>query len=176
MLRKSMMFFATLLIVSGAFAAPSVKKLGTAGVSSSATKSTPVVSKIKASSPSADSLQAKAAVAPVSKDVSADTGSRLAGLNTRKTISSGRITTPPVTTGFGEVSAEEFAAAVDRIDVLENSVVTGVKESGTGNYVSDVSVGENNKLTVTKTRLLYAPVRQGTSDTIVSDAEIWVVK
>ena len=48
-------------------------------------------------------------------------------------------------------------------------------ESGSGNYVTDVSVN-GNKLNVTKTHLLYAPVRNANSDTITGDAEIWIVK
>jgi len=53
--------------------------------------------------------------------------------------------------------------------------VTEVVEKKSGNYVTDVEV-EGNKINVTKTRLLYAPVRNGSDETIRGNAEIWVIK
>ena len=174
MLRKFAVFFVTLLVINGAYAAdayaaPSVKKLGTTGVSSNAAvKSVPVLPRTAQTSSSGSgtgSLRAKAATVTVGRDTTAtataptSSTSRLSGVSTIKTVSSGKVgtigTVQPGTSGVGEIE---------------------VVESGQGNYVSDVSKGGSNVLNVTKTRVLYAPVRRANSDNIVGDAEIWIVK
>jgi len=186
MLKKSVMFFIALLMVSGsyavdAFAAPSVKKLGTvAGGVSNAAKPVTVLPKQQASNPSNDSLQAKAAVVPVSKE-SVDGSFRLSGVNTMKTISTGKIA--PVVSGqpvVSGVSAEEFNRAVDRIDALESqNILTGVERDGAdGNYVTDVTTNADGSIVkVKKTNLIVAPVRTASFNaSTAEEGEIWLVK
>ena len=181
-----MMFLIALLMVSGsytveAFAAPSVKKLGTvAGGVSNAAKPVTVLSKQQVSNPRNDSLQAKAAVTPVSKE-SVDGNVRLSGVNALKTISSGKIA--PVVSGQPVVSgvlAEEFNRAVDRIDALESqNALTGVERDGAdGNYVTDVTTNADGTIVkVKKTNLIVAPVRTGSYNaSAAEEGEIWLVK
>ncbi len=167
MLRKFAVFFVTLLVVNGAYAAdayaaPSVKKLGTSGISSSAAvKTVPVLPRTsQATGSGTGSLQAKAATVTVSRDTAPTSStSRLSGVSAIKTISSGKVGT------VGTV--QPGTAVVQEVEVVE---------SGQGNYVSDVSKSSSNVLNVTKTRVLYAPVRRENSEKIVDDAEIWIVK
>jgi hypothetical protein len=152
-MKKSVLFLAvlTVFVSLDAFAVASVKKLGTSNVSANPAKSAAVLPKAQVGG---GAIQAKAAVVPVGRGATTDANARLsAGVSSIKAISSGNLTT--------------IRPADVEIDVVE---------SGTGNYVTDVSMRGDNKLGVTKTNLLYAPVRQGSSDTIVDTAEIWIVK
>lgn len=76
-------------------------------------------------------------------------------------------------------AAEQKAdAAEQKAETAQNQVggaLNNVVESGNGHYVTGVTA-DGNDVKVEKTRLLYAPVRNNGSDTIVSDAEIWLVK
>jgi len=185
MIRKSILFFAALTIFASvdAFAVASVKKLGTSNASLNTAKPTVVLPKAQVSASGSDVLSARVAAAPAGKESAGDSNAaRLsAGVNSIKTISTGKLTSI-VTDGAGQhsttgVSQENFNRAIERIEALESQdSITDVVQKGAGNYVADVELGENNKLEVTKTKLLYAPVRRGSSDTIVDSVEIWVVK
>lgn len=76
-------------------------------------------------------------------------------------------------------AAEQKAdAAEQKAETAQNQVggaLNNVVESGNGHYVTGVTA-DGNDVKVEKTRLLYAPVRNNGSNTIVSDAEIWLVK
>ncbi len=177
MVRKTIILFATLIVgasLTDAFAVPSVRQLGT-NVSTNTEKPIAVLPSLpKASNPEV--------VRAVKTQTETDDTVRIPSISTIKTISSARIKQPvipseiqPVTSGVSEAS---FNAVVDRVNALEQqseNALTGVTESGTGNYVTGVTVGSGNKLEVSKTRVLYAPVFQGNYDT-GSNAEIWVVK
>ena len=73
----------------------------------------------------------------------------------------------------------------DRLDVMDENVqtlqeqsanvITNVVESEQGNYVTGVSAN-GNTLNVSKTNLLYAPVRDGESQDVTGEAEIWLVR
>jgi len=165
MLRKSILFFAimTVFVSVDAFAVASVKKLGTAGVSTSVAKPVTVLPKAPVSVPSADSFQTRVATTPAGRIASGDANTRLsAGVSSIKAISAGSLSNLP--TGGG-TSQHGTAGGV-----------TDVVTSGTGNYVTDVSMRGDNKLGVTKTNLLYAPVRRGSNNAVVDTVEIWVVK
>ncbi len=72
---------------------------------------------------------------------------------------------------------EDLTELTDRVNALEektDSMIDDVRSSE-GTYVTDINV-DGNKMNVTKTRLLYAPVRTGNNETITGDAEIWIVK
>ena len=80
--------------------------------------------------------------------------------------------------GKTSVSANNADQSIKTSVVSEEGMgtsVTEVVEKGSGNYVTDVEA-EGNKLNVTKTSLLYAPVRNGSDETIRGNAEIWVIK
>ena len=55
------------------------------------------------------------------------------------------------------------------------NVITNVVESEQGNYVTGVSAN-GNTLNVSKTNLLYAPIRDGESQDVTGEAEIWLVR
>ena len=176
MVRKTIILFATLIVgasLTDAFAVPSVRQLGT-NVSTNTEKPIAALPSLpKASNPEV--------VRAVKTQTETDDTVRIPSIGI-KTISSARIKQPvissetqPVTSGVSEAS---FNAVADRVNALEQqseNALTGVTESGTGNYVTGVTVGSSNKLEVTKSRVLYAPVFQGSSDT-GSNAEIWVVR
>ena len=189
MLRKTIVFFAALLIVSGAyateaFAAASVKKLGSASVSSNTAKPVALLPKQPVSNSGSASLQAKAATVSATKDDSNVATSRLSGVNAIKTISSGQIRqiasggeTQIVPSG---VSEEALRNVVNRVEVLENkNVVTGVELEGSdGNYVKDVTTNSDGSIVkVQKTNSIIAPVRTGSYNaSAAEEGEIWLVK
>ena len=177
MMRKTVVFLATLVFCiswADAFAVPSVRQLGT-GVSTSTEKTVSVLPSL----PKANPETARTVKAQVTKET--ENAARMPVANVIKNISS--IKQPTISgggqAGISGVSDSAFNDVIRRVQALEaesNDAITGVNESGTGNYVSAVSVGSNNKLNVERTRLLYAPVRNEGSNTIVSDAEIWLVR
>lgn len=183
MLKKSIAFFAVLLIYSGAYAveayaAPSVRQLGTGVSSSGAEKIISVLPSLPKSNSEA-TIALKSRTAKETEDTA-----RIPVLSSIKTISSERIKQPIISGGSvqpgtsGGVSETAFNEVVGRVQALETesqNAINGVTESGSGNYVSGVSV-DNNKLNIEKTRVLYAPVRNEGSNTIVGDAEIWLVR
>lgn len=185
MIRKSILFFAALTIFASvdAFAVASVKKLGTNSSSLNTAKPVATLPKAQVSGSMGESLPARVATISAAKEDAGDVNpARLsAGVNSIKTISAGKLTSIVADgtsqyTGGG-ISQENFNRVVERIEALESqNPVTDVVQKGAGNYVSDVELGENNKLEVTKTKLLYAPVRRGSNDAIVDSVEIWVVK
>ena len=78
----------------------------------------------------------------------------------------------------GDASENSFNSLVQRVEVLESqsaNTVTDVVEYGSGPYVNEVTK-EGNKLNVTKTNLLYAPVRNASGTTVSGNAEIWIIK
>jgi len=189
MLRKSIMFFVVLAfsVSVDAFAVSSVRKLGATSVSSGATKTVSTLPKAPASVPSGESLQTKSVVTPATREIG-DANARLsAGVNSIKTISSGKITSAISEAGqlatMGAIDSAverigDLEGEVDALDVrmndLEDSAVKGLSESGNGNYVSNVSLGEDNEITVTKTNVIVAPVRTGSYSG--AEGEIWLVK
>ena len=204
MLEIFMKFFVAFVVsLSGtqAFAVPTVRHLGGAGASVSTTKPTaPTPLKQQAAEQKEKSQSVKTLSG---KPVSEETGARIPVINTIKTMNSGVIV--PVNPGSGGsavvsgVSEERFMEAVNRIEAAEQraevaeqkadaaeqkaetaqnqvgGALNNVVESGDGHYVTGVTA-DGNDVKVKKTRLLYAPVRNNGSDTIVSDAEIWLVK
>lgn len=164
------------------FAVSSVRQLGTLNTASdTAAKPVSVTPQQPSTERKASTLQAK--VAKISAD--SDNTARIPSISTIKTISK-PVITPGSGGGSGSshvvveggVSEERFMQAVDRLSAIEQKVenaVTDVTESGNGNYISNVS-RTGNAVTINKTRLLYAPVRNNGSETVVSDAEIWLVK
>lgn len=83
--------------------------------------------------------------------------------------------TKPVTSG---VSESTFNSLVQRVEVLESkneNTIIDVVENGSGAYVNDVTK-EGNKLNVTKTDILYAPVKNASGTTVPGNAEIWIIK
>lgn len=161
-----------------AYAVPSIRQLGT-GVSTGAEKPVAALPSLpKTGSEVSRSVK-------IQTENESDDSARIPALSSMKTISSARIKQPATSTSSSSqpatsgVSGSAFNEVVDRVQALEannQNVIKGVTESGTGNYVSNVSVGTNNKLKVEKTRVLYAPVRNDGSSAIVGDAEIWLVR
>lgn len=181
MLRKSIMLFGFLAVcVSGTnvFAVPTVKQLG-ANVALNTEKPVAVVAP---STQKTGSLTAKVATTPAAAKGTVQ-GARIPAITTIKTVNTGNIKqniqeySQPVSSG---VAKEAFNSLVTRIDALEeqiqnvNTVPTVVEES-TGNYVTDV-LTDGDALSVSKTSILYVPVRNAGNDSIVSDAEIWIEK
>ena len=83
--------------------------------------------------------------------------------------------TKPTSAG---VSTDTFNSLVQRVEVLESqnaNGITDVVEHGSGAFVNNVQK-ENNKLNVSKTHLLYAPVKTAGSETVSGSAEIWIIK
>ena len=79
---------------------------------------------------------------------------------------------------FGFNSLYTAKAISEKVEVLESqsaNTVTDVVEYGSGPYVNEVTK-EGNKLNVTKTNLLYAPVRNASGTTVSGNAEIWIIK
>lgn len=187
MLKNLMMFLAVSLIFSGAYladanATPSVRQLGI-NVSNGTDKP---VAAVLPSLPKTNPDVVRAAKVQVSEK-DKDEGARIPtkafkNIGVLKMSQSGG--TPGSSSGAGQASASgvslaSFNEVVGRVQALESeshNAITGVTESGSGNYVSGVSVGNDKKLNVEKTRVLYAPVRNAGSDTIVSDAEIWLIR
>ncbi len=83
------------------------------------------------------------------------------------------------TNNNSSVSSSDLIAITDRVSAIEAKTETMVNDivvsEPQGNYVTDIALDEN-KLNVTKTREMYVPVRNNGSNTIISDAEIWLVK
>ena len=175
------MFFAALTIsvsCMDAFAVSSVKMLGN-NVAPSAEKPVSITPSLPSRTNTA--VQAKSVKAPVIRDNLDDDSARLSGLGVIKTINTAKVkqqaaqysnSTAPSSAG----ADEGLKARVEALEQQNANAITDVVETGTGNYVSDVTVGSNHKLNVSKTRLLYAPVRNEGSSNVVSDAEIWIVR
>ena len=181
MFKKILVLFAIVSLSANAFAVPSVKKLGkNTGLS----VAKPVVTEKNTSSSNVQSkaVTAKVATTPTIKATANPDQTRFPAITVGKSFKTVKTptltpnvpsTNQPVNTG---VSEQELDAITQRVEALESqNVINDVSESGSGNYVTDVSVN-GNKLNVTKTHLLYAPVRNANSDTITGDAEIWIVK
>ncbi len=168
MMKKTMIFFVALIVgvaYADAFAVPSVRQLGTnvsANTTTNTEKNVAVLPSLPKANPEAARVAKTTQVAVKEPD-----DSRISVAGAIKTINSGRFKQP-----------ESYNQVVGMVQKLEGNVenaITGVTESGNGNYVTGIAVGSGNKLEVSKTRVLYAPVFQGNSDT-GSNAEIWVVK
>ncbi len=189
---KKMVCLLSVLVIgitnNDAYAIPSVKNLGGNAV---VTGTKPVVATPKKQSETKvnNSRIGKVTKLPTVKPVSAKTtnDSRLPGMivgktfNATKTIKTSvpgsTINQPsqPVTPG---VSEDMFNEAIERIDVLENkseNMINDVVETESGRYVTNVAA-DGNKLNVTKTNLLYLPVREGSDKTVTDEAEMWVEK
>lgn len=106
-----------------------------------------------------------------------DTSERMPFVGSIKSIStiakpaSGNIPQKP------SVTEEDLTELTDRVNVLEEKAenIPNEVSSDEGTYVTDINV-DGNRINVNKTRLLYAPVKTGNSETITGDAEIWIVK
>ena len=74
-----------------------------------------------------------------------------------------------------EVAADVNVIA-DKVNTMEDNMITGVEvTSGEGSYVTSVTA-DGNTLMVNKTNMLYAPVHNGSSNTVDGTAEIWIVR
>ena len=74
-----------------------------------------------------------------------------------------------------EVAADVNVIA-DKVNTMEDNMITGVEvTSGEGSYVTSVAA-DGNTLMVNKTNMLYAPVHNGSSNTVDGTAEIWIVR
>lgn len=179
MTKKVFVLFTISLLTTNVFAVPSVKKLGV-NASDAVAKPVTITTPKKSDN---NTMVVKSAKTPVSTTNSARTavGGRLPGIGTAKNIKAvnTNVITKPISQDLKpSVTTDEFNTAVERIDALENqtaNAITDVVENETGNYVTDVSV-DGNKLNVTKTRLLRAPIRNANGDDLPGDAEIWFVK
>ena len=71
----------------------------------------------------------------------------------------------------------DLTAITDKIDAIENKTDNMITDviSTPGTYVTNIT-SENNTLNVTKTRLLYVPVRNENNNAIIDDAEIYIIK
>ncbi len=74
----------------------------------------------------------------------------------------------------GSKNTQDLTEIINSIQEKTDNMITDVV-SNAGTYVTDVAV-DGNTLNVNKTRLLYAPVRNSSGDTITGEAEIWIVK
>ena len=189
---KKMVCLLSVLVIgitnNDAYAIPSVKNLGgnavVAGIK-------PVVATPKKQSETKvnNSRIGKATKLPTVKPVSAKTtnDSRLPAMTVGKTFNATKTIktsvtgstmnqpSQPVTSG---VSEDMFNEAIERIDVLENkseNMINDVVETESGRYVTNVAA-DGNKLNVTKTNLLYLPVREGSDKTVTDEAEMWIEK
>ena len=163
MVKKAIIFFATLMVsvvCVDAFAVPSVRHLGN-NVSTNTTINTEKNVTVLPSLPKANSEVVRSVKTQTVKE--SDDPAR---------ISIGSFRFKQLTPGENQSGGS--AGSVTGNGGSSNAI-TGVIEKESGNYVTGLSVGSGNKLEVTKSRVLVAPVFQGNSDT-GSNAEIWVVK
>lgn len=165
MVKKTIIFFATLVIGAvcmDAFAVPSVRQLGT-NASTNTEKNVALLPSLPKANPDA----IRAAKLQPTKEV--DDSARIS-------LGSFRYKQPtPNNQSGGNSSGGNIGGSAGSITGNVQNAITGVVEAEPGNYVTDLSVGTGNKLEVTKSRVLVAPVFQGNSDT-GSNAEIWVVR
>ena len=187
MIKKVMISLFIVGITQSVFAVPSVKMLGNNKLNSANVKPvTNVPTKntgIKANNSRIGKITKLPTVKAVSTTASSDDArfpaiSNVKSFNVVKNIKPSAPVNTSVQPSNTGVSEDTFNETVNRIEDLENktaNAVTDVVESEPGNYVTDIAV-DGNKLNVTKTKLLYAPVRNGTNETITGDAEIWIVK
>lgn len=184
MSKRYMLLFAFIssIFATSGMAVPSVKMLGNnaSTVVKKANTATPKQTERRPSTPA--SVKAKVATTPTIKTTTKTDQTRFPAITLGKSFSVAKVpvqtTTAssinqPVNTG---VSEQELNAMNQRIEALESqNGINDVVESEPGTYVTDVAA-DGNKLNVTKTQLLYAPVRNENNDTITGNAEIWIVK
>ncbi len=191
---KKIVFLLSLLVVgifgNDAYAIPSVKNLG---VNTTVAGTKPVVatpkkqSETKANNSRIGKVNTKLSTAkPVSAattDRSKTDRSRAPSVTVGKTLNVTKSiksyvpgnSSQPVASG---VSEEVFDETVNRIEILENkseNMINDVVETESGRYVTDV-VADGNKLNVTKTSLLYVPIRGDSDENITDAAEMWIMK
>lgn len=70
--------------------------------------------------------------------------------------------------------SDDLTELKDKVDAMSDNFLTGV-EAEDGTYVTDVTM-QGKKLHVSKRSSLLAPVKNGNSETITGNAEIWIVK
>ena len=183
---KILSIFAIVTLTINAFASPSVKKLGAkpAVVSAESTAVAPVPARSAAKN-TAIPMAAKVTKASLNKNAAKAESARFPSF-TKKIIEP---TTPGGTSSGGTSSGgntgqtmstaaltEKLNNTVQRVENLESrNVVTDVNTTTSGNYVTNV-VMDGNKLNVTKSNLLLAPVRNSAGQNVSGDAEIWIIK
>ncbi len=188
MVKKLVCFLSVLVIglSQNAFAVPSVKKLGNNNLTSANVK--PVINTSNGNTD--NKINNKASIAKVAKTpiakvttVSSATNGRIPAITGVKSINTKKVpvvanndsVNKPNTSGVGEDKFNEIVERIETLETQNENAITDVVENESGTYVTDVAV-DGNKLSVNKTRLLYAPVRNGNSEEISGDAEIWIVK
>lgn len=171
---------------NNAYAVPSVKKLG---VNTSVTGAKPVVAKTaqktetKTNNSRIGKVTKLSTVKPVTTKTTTDESrfpaiSNVKSFNVGKNIKPSALVNTTIQPSNTGVSEDTFNETVNRIEALETkseNVINDVVETESGRYVTDV-VADGNKLNVTKTSLLYAPVREGSGETVTGEAEIWIIK
>ena len=152
-----------LVIIGGTcdvWAAPSVRKLGTSGVSAAAVKTTGVMPKQSLSEQKGSAaLQAKVAKTPTNKIVAATASTqRIPTISAIKTINSAK--TKQETINAGGVTPG--AAGITDIKSTAGRYVTDLEKQGTGLHVE-------------KTDSVVLPIKSGSYDG-EEDGEIWLVE
>lgn len=174
-------------ISQSAFAVPSVKMLGNNKLNSASVKPVTSTPNRKADNKiNNKATMAKVAKTPIAKvtTTSSATQGRIPAITGIKSINTAKVKpvivnndsiNKPTTSGVTEDKLNEVVERIENLETQNENAITDVVENESGTYVTDVAV-DGNKLSVNKTRLLYAPVRNGNSEEISGDAEIWIVK
>ena len=164
MMKKSIMFVVGLVIIGGTcdvWAAPSVRKLGTSGVSAAAVKTTGVMPKQSSSEQKGSAaLQAKVAKTPTAKIVAATAAStqRIPTISAIKPINAAKTKQEIINTG----GVTPGAAGITDIESTDGRYVIGLEKQGTGLHVE-------------KTDSVILPVMNGSYEG-EEDGEIWLVE
>ena len=185
---KKLIYLLPFCLVFNAVAAPSTALLSKNKPSVNITKPVAVAQKSQPLIKSNTARATQSLVASKSKTTDlSDASARFPSLKIKsKAIGSNQSTNTNTGTNTGtstnpisgNVSDSALNSLVQRVELLETNnanVVTTVVENGSGPYVSDVQKG-NNELNVTKTHLLYAPIKNASGQTVSGNAEIWIIK
>ncbi len=175
-------------ISQSAFAVPSVKMLGNNKLNSANVKPVTSTPNRKADSKiNNKATMAKVAKTPIAKVTTTSSAPRgripaiIPGIKTMNTakikpvIVNNDNGSNPATSGISEDKLNEIVERIENLETQNENAITDVVENESGTYVTDVAV-EGNKLSVNKTRLLRAPIRNANGDDLPGDAEIWIVK
>ena len=183
---KKLIYLLPFCFVVSAVAAPSVGLLGKTTPSANITKPATVVQKKQ---PVIKTTSARVAQDLKTSNLKADVSDASARIPMKKLINKTPTVTNTTTTNTtntntnvnhvsGGVSDSAYNSLAQRIEVLElksANAITDVVENGSGAYVNDVKMN-GNELSVKKTNLLYAPVKNASGQTLSGNAEIWIIK
>lgn len=176
MLKKYLVIimFAIICAPWGAYSASSIRQVGGASaVPNVATRT----GSLRAM-PGPRAVVNKPVVKPNAKPATDTEGTSVSNqrLSAGKYIGSNKLSVS-TTNSTNELSGrlDTIEADVQTLQEQSANVITDVVETGQGHYVTDVSA-DGNQLNVTKTNLLYAPVREGNSESVTGEAEIWIIR